>query len=177
MEEQLPKKKDQILLYLLLVVTLAWGIFWILMIHSSNFAKDSTGWAERGQFGDMFGALNALFSGLAFAGIIYTIRQQKEELELQREELRLTRRELTKSAEAQKKSEEALNSQANTMRLTALLNAYSSLIAHHRYVNESGFFESAERHVASELITFYSKKIVVISKRLENPADSFQNEV
>lgn len=32
--------------------------------------------AKRGQFGDMFGTLNALFSGLAFAGLIITIRQQ-----------------------------------------------------------------------------------------------------
>jgi len=54
------------------------------MAFSFTVAKDSTGWTERDQFGDMFGALNALFSGLAFGGIIYTIRQQKEELELQR---------------------------------------------------------------------------------------------
>lgn len=27
----------------------------------------------RGTFGDQFGAVNALFSGLAFAGLIYTI--------------------------------------------------------------------------------------------------------
>ncbi len=48
---------------------------------------------EPGEFGDMFGAVNALFSGLAFAAIVFTIRQQKEELELQRNELVLTRKE------------------------------------------------------------------------------------
>ena len=35
-----------------------------------------------GSFGDMFGAINALFSGLAFAGIIYAILLQRKELSL-----------------------------------------------------------------------------------------------
>lgn len=47
---------------------------------------------KRGTFGDMFGAVNALFSGLAFVGIIFTIMLQRKELELQRNELSLTRR-------------------------------------------------------------------------------------
>lgn len=81
------------------------------MITSIGVEKESSIWAIRGQFVDMFGALNALFSGLAFAGIIFTIRQQKEELELQREELKMTREELAKSADAQQKSEVALNKQ------------------------------------------------------------------
>lgn len=50
--------------------------------------------AEQGQFGDQFGAVNALFSGLAFAGLIFTIILQKKELALQREELSDTREEL-----------------------------------------------------------------------------------
>jgi hypothetical protein len=41
-----------------------------------------------------FDALNALFSGLAFAALIYTVHLQREELRLQREELVLTRKEL-----------------------------------------------------------------------------------
>lgn len=49
---------------------------------------------DRGTFGDKFGAVNALFSGLAFAGLIVTLIYQKEELKLQREELKETRNEL-----------------------------------------------------------------------------------
>ncbi|GAB3960174.1 hypothetical protein GCM10028805_57460 [Spirosoma harenae] len=51
-------------------------------------------YGERGTFGDMFGAVNALFSGLALAGIIISIQMQSNELALQREELALTRDEL-----------------------------------------------------------------------------------
>ena len=49
---------------------------------------------DRGTFGDMFGAINSLFSGLAFASLVFTILMQRKELELQRSELALTRTEL-----------------------------------------------------------------------------------
>lgn len=51
------------------------------------------GWEHVGVAGDMFGGLTALFSGLAFAGLIFTLLVQKNELDLQRGELRLARRE------------------------------------------------------------------------------------
>lgn len=60
---------------------------------------------ERGSFGDMFGAVNSLFSGLAFAGLIFTIFLQKKELGLQRNELKMTRKEL----KGQRKSMELQN--------------------------------------------------------------------
>ena len=41
--------------------------------------------AERGQFGDMFGAVNSLFSGLALAGVVIAIFLQTWELRQQRE--------------------------------------------------------------------------------------------
>ena len=83
---------------------------------------------ERGTFGDMFGAANALFSGLALAGIIISIRMQSRELELQREELTETRKELKRSASAQEKSERALTKQLESMQMTARLNALNTLI-------------------------------------------------
>lgn len=42
---------------------------------------------KAGEFGDMFGAVNALFSGLAFAGVVYAIFLQRIDLALQRQEL------------------------------------------------------------------------------------------
>ncbi|GAB5404576.1 MAG: hypothetical protein Aurels2KO_28070 [Aureliella sp.] len=47
-----------------------------------------------GTFGDSFGAVNALFSGLAFVGVIVAILIQSNELKLQRRELRLSRTQL-----------------------------------------------------------------------------------
>ena len=36
-------------------------------------------WGARGTFGDTFGAVNSLFSGFAFAGVIYTILLQRKQ--------------------------------------------------------------------------------------------------
>jgi hypothetical protein len=38
---------------------------------------------QRGQFGDLFGSINALFSGLAFAGVVVALILQNEELRRQ----------------------------------------------------------------------------------------------
>lgn len=73
---------------------------WLLLLwFAIIFIWAASGWVlfsekERGTFGDMFGAVNALFSGLAFATLIYTAWMQREELALQREELAATRTEL-----------------------------------------------------------------------------------
>src|SRR5688500_3428531 len=75
-------------------IIVVWLLCWFLV---SYFIDDpsaaTTNWSTRGQFGDMFGTVNALFSGLAFAGIIFTILLQREELEAQRHELEETRNE------------------------------------------------------------------------------------
>lgn len=84
-------------------------------------------WTERGTFGDMFGVVNSLFSGLAFTGVIYTIILQHKELSLQREELTLTRQELSRSASAQEKSEQALAAQARAANISARLAAANYL--------------------------------------------------
>lgn len=93
-------------------------------------------WAESGQFGDMFGGLNALFSGLAFLGVIYAIFLQREELGLQRKELELTREELKRTAEAQEKSEKALSKQAASLKVTAKLNGLSAILQHYNTLIE-----------------------------------------
>lgn len=57
-------------------------------------AADYAEVAERGAYGDTFGTVTALFTGLAFALLIYTALLQRQELSLQRKELHDTRREL-----------------------------------------------------------------------------------
>jgi hypothetical protein len=64
-----------------------------------------------GEFSDVFGSLNALFSGLAFAGVIVTVYLQKKELELQREELRQTRAEIHGQKEQMELQNETLRKQ------------------------------------------------------------------
>ena len=75
------------------------------------------------EFGDSFGAANAFFSALAFAGIIITILLQRRELELQRKELKETKLELRKTARAQEESQRALNLQVSFSAKQTLLDS------------------------------------------------------
>lgn len=68
-------------------------LYWPSPITLGNIDKAGT-------FGDSFGVLTSLFSGLAFAGIVFTVLLQREELSLQREELRLTRDEIKNQNDA-----------------------------------------------------------------------------
>lgn len=77
-------------------------------------------WTESASFGDTFGAINSLFSGLALAGIIYTIFLQKTELSLQRKELEYTRQELSRTADAQEQTTKIMNEQIRLSNLPFL---------------------------------------------------------
>lgn len=84
---------------------------------------------NRGEFGDMFGAINTLFSGLAFGGIIYTIFQQKVELRLQRQELELQRQEV-------KRTNQELANQVEAMNIQRFETTFFNMVSlHHQVVN------------------------------------------
>lgn len=91
-----------ILIIAVLVVVIIWILNWVLLWYFNSKSD------ERGQFGDMFGSVNALFSGLAFAFLIYTIWLQREELKLQREELKLQREALELQADELKRQADEL---------------------------------------------------------------------
>lgn len=104
-----------------IIATLVVFIWWLFWYFVNNME-------ERWTFWDMFGAINALFSGLALAGIIYTMLLQKQELRLQRLELKANREDLARAATAQENSERALRQQAENLKVTARLNALSTLM-------------------------------------------------
>ncbi|MDA9003111.1 hypothetical protein N9J23_00585 [Flavobacteriaceae bacterium] len=116
------KSKSGLLILMILIVV----VIWILSSFLIIFGLDN--WSDRGTFGDLFGAVNALFSGLAFAGLIYTIVLQKQDLELQRKEIALNRTELKKTSKAQQHSEKALIEQVEQMKIASKLNALKTLI-------------------------------------------------
>lgn len=58
------------------------------VILYSIWPIDSNTIGQAGAFGDSFGVLTSLFSGLAFAGLIVTIWQQKTDLDLTRSEIK-----------------------------------------------------------------------------------------
>ena len=65
-------------------------VFWLGSYFYIRFYLELKN-GDAGTFGDQFGAINALFTGLSFAGIIITLRQQQEELNAQRREFMTSR--------------------------------------------------------------------------------------
>ncbi len=99
------KEETPSLWKLIVVIIASWFLFTIVVYF---IFED---WTKSGSFGDTFGAVNSLFSGLALGGIIFTIYLQKKELSLQRKELQYTREELKRSADAQEFSGRMMNEQ------------------------------------------------------------------
>jgi len=77
-------KKSDFLIWLFASLS----VFFIFLVLFSTFTLgifiDNE---DRGTFGDMFGAANALFTGLSFVGLIVTILLQRQDINSQKEEL------------------------------------------------------------------------------------------
>lgn len=140
--EDIPKSRSvyPLLGSIVLIVLMIWIAYAIALLCSDYQLT------ECGQFGDMFGAVNALFSGLALAGVIVAILLQKDELALQRKELKDTREEMQRSTIAQDESQKALNKQVNMQALSikisalsACLDSYNVLINEHQKNLDKGF--------------------------------------
>lgn len=91
-----------ILITLLITVVCIW--FWL----PGYLNKDVTDIRDKGVIGDSYGSVNALFTGLAFAGLIFTILLQQREMSLQRldfeaqvNEMKLARKESARQANIQ----------------------------------------------------------------------------
>jgi len=116
------EEKDTDFVVISIIVTLIIIGLWVGTYFLLKDKPDTT----RGTFGDMFGSINALFSGLALAGIILTILLQRKELKLQREELRDTRTEF--------------ETQNETLKLQRFENTFFNLLnLHHQIVDAIDF--------------------------------------
>lgn len=128
---------------------------------------------KAGVFGDSFGVLTSLFSGLAFAGIVLTILLQREELQLQRKELSLTREEL-------KLTREELQKQHITIKHQNFENTFFQMLRlHNDIVNAIDLRDSsmATRNVISTgrdcFVTFYNRITFFYQhEKRENPGQS-----
>lgn len=166
--ENMNKNKKFILILVLafLVIFAVWLVYWIF-VRNYEFLK----FVNSGVFGDSFGALNALFSGWAFAGIIITIFMQREELKLQRNELSLQRVETKRLADAQEASKEALRKTARLSALSALLEYNNNKVSRLLYVSDK--FENRSGSTAEKIRTTYPTKI----ENIEEESNQYIEEI
>ena len=129
---------------------------WILAVVIGLLISDNL--AEAGQFGDMFGSINALFSGLALAGVVIAVLLQSRELALQREELAMTRGEV-KLQRAQLERQ-ATTSHMQRMETTffQVLRRHAEIVGAMRFPTNNAIVGSAcFRPFASELVRAFEK--------------------
>src|SRR6056300_967506 len=107
------------------LVGLTFAVWFFSGLAIIYFIED---WGDRGTFGDLFGAVNALFSGLAFAGLLYSLLENKRQIMAQQEELMLNRQELLKARKIQEKTEKAIEAQVSQMKNTARLSGLNTLV-------------------------------------------------
>src|SRR5437016_4473732 len=113
-----------------------WGIFLVIVVGSlgivvaawvwywEHFAEviPQADWEKFGQFGDAFGPLGALFSALAFWGVIVTVLLQLAQMRTQQEEM-------AKAEGLQRQSAQALMAQAAMNERSTKLAAINSVIS------------------------------------------------
>lgn len=117
---------------------LSWKSF-IILITAVTLITAGYGYAiklyipepqEAGTFGDSFGALTSLFTAFAFAGLIFTLFIQKNELSLQREEFH-------NLVNEQRGSKEQLENQFRQLTRQSFDNKFFNLLGEIRNVQRS----------------------------------------
>lgn len=86
-----------VLAFVTLLVSLLWFAFQYWLPHLMTVLDRKEELRQAGTFGDSYGALNTLFSGLAFSGIVVSVFLQSHELADTRRELESQKEELRKS--------------------------------------------------------------------------------
>lgn len=122
-----------------LLVIILWLIGWLVI--DCYFPKFN----QTGTFGDKFSAINSLFSGLAFAGVIATLWMQKEDLKIQQKEF-----------EEQMKIQ---NIQRFENTLFNMLSIQQAIVNELHYIPKDGAEAAPETKGRSVFDFFYNTKI------------------
>lgn len=128
-------------------------------LYAANFIYGiNLSQSERGIFGDMFGAVNALFSGLACVGIGYAIFLQRQEISLLRLDADRSRDLVEKQnvhMETQYEAVSANNRQETFFKLLNLLESIKSNLSE----NSSDGFYSDDQNLLFSEIDSVTKKV------------------
>jgi hypothetical protein len=130
---------------------------------------------DRGTFGDQFGGLTALFSGLAFAGLIYTLylqgQQLKDQAKAQRNAEERFQKELStvvaQNAELARTAE-AQEMTVRAMIATAEINRLTAAIEHQKQISLETDRHTPDRVQTIEKIGQYVEEMKTIIDKLQN---------
>ena len=157
------------LIIVMLVIVALWVANGVILFNWNPGAQGAGGY---GTFGDMFGAVNALFSGLAFACLIFATLMQREELKLQRKELQLARAEATATREEIKGQREEAERQNLLMSRQIAQSLFVELLQQHNLLIDrlriQGFQVYTARNCFEELCRLFVNAYQAESKHSLN---------
>lgn len=140
------------------VIVMIWLYYPVWIYYKYPFGEIVNGKGfidELGPFGDVYGALNTLFSGLAFAGLIISIRLQSKELSETREELK-------EQSEQFRRQTEGLVKQTFESTFFKLLKMYGDAVGQIKIESQSAtpgmYGRQTQVMVGVSAITFFNEK-------------------
>jgi len=113
-----------------LLFGLAIGVVIVEVISAILIHYCFKNWDDASNFGEAFGAVNSLFSGLALAGIVYTLWLQKKALEEQRLQFLKADEESLRTQDDRAKTHEMLFKQVEALNRTVEIQAIQLYIQH-----------------------------------------------
>ncbi|MBC8278715.1 MAG: putative phage abortive infection protein [FCB group bacterium] len=134
----------------LILVSIIVGVAIVYFWHYSwtwidaNIAGDQ---AAKGQFGDMFGAVNSLFSGLAFAGLLIAIFLQHHSIQQQRKEYKLALKEFDVLIEQVSRQNYALDEQIESINKQNFGNIFFQMVSLHHEIVKSLTYKTTDRMI------------------------------
>ncbi|MFN1218755.1 putative phage abortive infection protein [Chryseobacterium kwangjuense] len=141
------KKEDKD--YILVFAGLAVLFIFIVMGTTYFHYTGDKNYDNRGTFGDMFGAANALFTGLSFVGLIVTILLQRKDLNTQRDELQ--------------KQTQSINKQNFENTFFQLLSLFNSVTSSIEITNDEGTYKG--RSAINEMSIHLTREIFKAAKK------------
>lgn len=149
------KHKPWIIFAIAVLFIIAVCLLFVYIMKEQPWGMD-----KRGQFGDMFGALGAVFSGLAFAGLIVTLIQQHDDLKLQREDLRLQRQEIAQTNLELALQRKEMEEQNKTIMLQRFETTFFNMLKSQMEIQNSvKFFEHEGKDAIVSLFRNYTSVV------------------
>jgi hypothetical protein len=168
------------------------GIVIVFLVWASSgiYLYTNFDTSDRSSIGDMFGAINALFSGVALFGIILSIFLQQNSLELQQEEIKLTRDEFKHSrlTNILFKTVDYINNRIRTFQFQGIsiigantnnsvellgIEKFSNFIKSHLYKLNSTLSDDNIKLDSYQKIEIYTSEIFIILKDILNSIEAF----
>ncbi|GEM_PF-2189126 len=158
------KSKMKEVNYFIIFIWIAIGLLIISIVFPFFVNCFFSDWSKSGTFGDTFGALNTLFSGLALAGVIVTIMMQKTELKNQQHELSLQR------SEMQETRKEFLVNRATNI-------VYNQLDRFEKNLGELTITYEESKYVGNDAISLLDSIKKIISRPFYKQEEEYNNEM